>query len=728
MTTHSNPQPGEADLLGQWFTHLGANDDKPDQESDGEQAGRGGSMGDRLRAARARAEQEEAEAQAARRAVAEQEGLLPPRRVAPPPLGRPTMGLDAQAMMSDLLLQVTPESAKLGTANGHPRVPDTRGTDTPLTATPVASSADTATVDRATEGSPTLRAVEDADSRSSYSDNLRSWTAPAPPMPDSDPLERLRRIWGDDTPVEDVTDTTPSSPDGDRISDPDEAHDLAISEAAARLAALADDTWEAELREAHEAAEREAAAEMASAVAEREAAAAVTEVDDRRAQMEAELEAARAAARQASEQILIEQQAREAAERAAAEATERIRQEEAARLEAERVAAEARAEAEKLAAERAAATANAEEAERLAAQAEAVRAEEAAQAEAARVEAAQAEAARAEALRIAAEAEAARRAAEASAAAVIEAEREAEAAAQAEATADAEAAALTPTPVETRPDTRVRDAELEAALEAARLAREQAEMERIAREEAERAAAAAEGRIRQEEAARAEAERLVLEATRLAADERARHETEALQRRTVARKSPTPAKGPKAAQSATAKATTPATPAEEPVETPRRRGHPQVSSRVDAPMAIPSVVKFKPRTNARRITGILELVALGGTAVAGYAAYQDQSPTTIAIAAVLGALLLVVHGVRSTTVPAQVRLENGTLDVLANNSHHRFDLSNPHVELTERGTPGKRGWRLLINRRNMSPYVITPAMVDPVAFMKVVRIIRPELD
>ncbi|MDP3889970.1 hypothetical protein, partial [Nocardioides sp.] len=110
---------------------------------------------------------------------------------------------------------------------------------------------------------------------------------------------------------------------------------------------------------------------------------------------------------------------------------------------------------------------------------------------------------------------------------------------------------------------------------------------------------------------------------------------------------------------------------------------------------------------------------------AAYAVYQQPTTPTMVVAVVLGALLIVVHAVRSSASPAQVSIDRGTLDVVHHHSHHRFDLTNEHIAMETHGEPGERGWRFEVHRRSMAPFRIDRSMVDPEEFMRVVRRYRP---
>ena len=56
-----------------------------------------------------------------------------------------------------------------------------------------------------------------------------------------------------------------------------------------------------------------------------------------------------------------------------------------------------------------------------------------------------------------------------------------------------------------------------------------------------------------------------------------------------------------------------------------------------------------------------------------------------------------------------------------------FEIGSPHTRLESVGTPGRRGWRLLVHRRGLAPFPITGAMVDPETLLEALRYYRPDL-
>jgi hypothetical protein len=156
----------------------------------------------------------------------------------------------------------------------------------------------------------------------------------------------------------------------------------------------------------------------------------------------------------------------------------------------------------------------------------------------------------------------------------------------------------------------------------------------------------------------------------------------------------------------------------EPVAPPARSAPP--------PAGASTNVEFTPRTRARRVVGLLLLVALAGTAVAGYAVYRDPTTLTIGVAATLGVLALVLWAVRASTAVAHLSVEAGQLEVVQGGGRFVFELAGSFTPIEVVGRPGDRGWKVLFLRRNMDPFVVDSSMVDPHEFMDVFRRYQPE--
>ncbi|CAB4712051.1 MAG: hypothetical protein F2667_07950 [Actinobacteria bacterium] len=143
--------------------------------------------------------------------------------------------------------------------------------------------------------------------------------------------------------------------------------------------------------------------------------------------------------------------------------------------------------------------------------------------------------------------------------------------------------------------------------------------------------------------------------------------------------------------------------------------------------APPRDVTFAPVTGLRRALGLVLLASLAVTAVVGYAAYDTRSDANIGLTAIFGVLSVVLWAVRASSSVARLHLQGSQLEILSAAGRHVFDLSNPYTSIEVVGAPGRRGWRVLFHRRNMSPYEVTSSMVDPAQFMETLRYFRPEL-
>ena len=53
-----------------------------------------------------------------------------------------------------------------------------------------------------------------------------------------------------------------------------------------------------------------------------------------------------------------------------------------------------------------------------------------------------------------------------------------------------------------------------------------------------------------------------------------------------------------------------------------------------------------------------------------------------------------------------------------------FDLTSGRLEIEEVGAPGTRGWKAVVHRQRLDPFVIDSSMVDPQKFSEVLRAYR----
>ncbi len=167
-------------------------------------------------------------------------------------------------------------------------------------------------------------------------------------------------------------------------------------------------------------------------------------------------------------------------------------------------------------------------------------------------------------------------------------------------------------------------------------------------------------------------------------------------------------------------------PANQPANRPANQAAPVNAGTPDAAVHGNGTVVFKPRTGARRLVGLLLLASLAATAYAGYEAYDLRTTNTVAVAATLGALSLVLWALRAGSSAPRLSVTSGQLEVLGSAGRFVFDLDSPYTPIEVVGAAGSRGWKVLFLRRGMSPFVVDSSMVDPTEFMTVLRRHRPE--
>lgn len=146
-----------------------------------------------------------------------------------------------------------------------------------------------------------------------------------------------------------------------------------------------------------------------------------------------------------------------------------------------------------------------------------------------------------------------------------------------------------------------------------------------------------------------------------------------------------------------------------------------------APDVLPPSIDFRPRTLARRVTSVLLLVGLVATGVAAWRAYESRVETDIGLAAILALVTGVVWAVRAGSVPTRIGLHGGVLEVRSQAGRFVFEVTGAHTQLEVIGTPGRRGSRLLVHRRGLAPFALTPAMVDLRTLVEALRYYRPDL-
>lgn len=138
-------------------------------------------------------------------------------------------------------------------------------------------------------------------------------------------------------------------------------------------------------------------------------------------------------------------------------------------------------------------------------------------------------------------------------------------------------------------------------------------------------------------------------------------------------------------------------------------------------------VDFPVRGGARRALSVILLATLVATAVASYAAYEDQSGAAVGIAGILGFLTLVVWAVRASCTTTKLAIRRGQLSVTRGGHVDLVDVGSSYTPIAIVGEPGHRRWTVLIERAGMPLVVINSSMVDPHWFTSALYRLRPEL-
>ncbi|GAB4013818.1 hypothetical protein [Nocardioides ultimimeridianus] len=141
----------------------------------------------------------------------------------------------------------------------------------------------------------------------------------------------------------------------------------------------------------------------------------------------------------------------------------------------------------------------------------------------------------------------------------------------------------------------------------------------------------------------------------------------------------------------------------------------------------PAVIEFKPRTRVRRALSLVLLAATLGTIAAAVLALREHTTGLYAVAASLGVLMLVVWAVRASTIPARLTIRRNQLEVVRSGRRTTIDLASPFTPVAILGTPGRRGWQVLIEQLEAPVLTLTASDVDPEPFMRVLLRIRPDL-
>lgn len=136
---------------------------------------------------------------------------------------------------------------------------------------------------------------------------------------------------------------------------------------------------------------------------------------------------------------------------------------------------------------------------------------------------------------------------------------------------------------------------------------------------------------------------------------------------------------------------------------------------------------FKPRRGVRTTITVVFLVVAALTLGAGYLAYEDRTIVSYGVLILCAVLALVVWAVRASLGVTEMAVIHGQLEMIRNGRFEVIDLASPYTPVLVEGTPGKRGWKVLIERHDQPLLVIDKSMVDPQRFTTVLLRVRPDL-
>lgn len=136
---------------------------------------------------------------------------------------------------------------------------------------------------------------------------------------------------------------------------------------------------------------------------------------------------------------------------------------------------------------------------------------------------------------------------------------------------------------------------------------------------------------------------------------------------------------------------------------------------------------FEPRRAAQRTITAVLLLAAAATAGAAYLGYRDRSTLAVGLAVLAGILTMVVWAVRASMPATELAVIRGQLEIIRGGRFEIVDLANPFTPILVEGSPGRRGWRVLVERPDQPLLVLDRSLVDPAAFMTVLHRVRPDL-
>ncbi len=154
-------------------------------------------------------------------------------------------------------------------------------------------------------------------------------------------------------------------------------------------------------------------------------------------------------------------------------------------------------------------------------------------------------------------------------------------------------------------------------------------------------------------------------------------------------------------------------------------GEERLAALASAAAPTPGLVLFSPLPGIRPVLTAGFTVTAACTAVSVAVAWLTPTNTTLAVTAALAILTGLLWSARTRATGTAVTIEDGVLKISQGDNQHQFPLTGIHPPIDVIGEPGHRGWRVLIQRRGMKPYVVNATMVDPVEFTDAIHRFRP---
>lgn len=174
--------------------------------------------------------------------------------------------------------------------------------------------------------------------------------------------------------------------------------------------------------------------------------------------------------------------------------------------------------------------------------------------------------------------------------------------------------------------------------------------------------------------------------------------------------------------------TPPAPPAADPVQetVPERRAARQ-PRRHRLASRFRGSARFATRGGTSFITTLCALAGTVSASVALVAAQEGDLRSDQGIIASVVTVVLVVIALVQRSPQVRLTIVRGVLEVATAKKMLEFALSDPEVTVRMTSQPGRRDWSVVFRNAEDDRFIVTPKIVDPLRFTKVIRRWRPEL-